>query len=407
MLWREAQLTGDWGWIEKLWPKVIAEVNNIKKFREMTRKDSTQANYGLMPMGTGDGGLGWLHREYTNVYGTLYGLKAALSIAEKLKKPELDDWKAEYENYHKVFDKARKRDKLLDSKGNEYVPITMYNDDSLIPRTGVGGNLLYPITMKKEDPQLPQRGCWTFLQSIYPGEIYSPDDPLMLGTLHMLDGTIREGQVLGTGWLAHGIWTYHAGMYAEAHLWLGDSKKAVSILYAFANHASPMLTWVEEQYPICEQLGEEYGGDMPHNWASAELILLVRNLLILEKGKELHLLEGMPDSWAEPGKTTDLKNILTSFGEADLMVKVDADGLMAHVTFNLKAREIPEKLIIHLESFRKPIWTIKGEDGYLKPEDNVVEFNGNQVKLDIKFRHDVEQRYVSPKPGFDYVPNYK
>ena len=106
MLWHEAFLTGDWKWLEKLWPKVVADVNNIKKFREMTRNDSTQANFGLMPFGFPDGGLGEIHREYTNVYGTLFGLKAALSIAEKLNKPELADWKAEYDDYWKAFDKA-------------------------------------------------------------------------------------------------------------------------------------------------------------------------------------------------------------------------------------------------------------------------------------------------------------
>ncbi len=407
MLWREAQLTGDWKWLEKLWPKVVNDVNNIKKFREMTESDSTQANYGLMPIGTGDGGLGWLHREYTNVYGTLYGLKAALSIAAKLNKPELANWKAEYENYWKAFDKARNRDKLLDSKGNVYVPVTMYNDEGLVPQADIAGNITFPIKMVKEQPQLPQRGCWTFLQSIYPGEIFSKNDTLMLGTLHMLDGTVREGLILGSAWLAHGIWTYLGGMYAEAHLWLGDSKKAVSIMYVFANHASPMLDWVEEQYPVGEQLGESYGGDMPHNWASAELIRLVRNLMILGKGKELDLLEGMPSSWAEPGKVTRLQNISTSFGDVNLTVKVDDDGSMAHVTFDLNAREIPEKIVVHLESFEKPIWSIKEGNTYLNPNNNVLELTGEKVTLDIRFRHGVEQRYVSPEPGFDNVPSYK
>jgi hypothetical protein len=407
MLWHEALLTGDWKWLEKLWPKVVADVNNIKKFREMTRNDSTQANFGLMPFGFPDGGLGEIHREYTNVYGTLFGLKAALSIAEKLNKPELADWKAEYDDYWKAFDKARNRDKLLDSKGNVYVPVTMYNDGGLIPRSEVGGNLIYPLSMREEEPQLPQRGCWTFLESIYPGEIFSKDDRLMLGTMQMLDQHVQEGQIFGSGGLIHGLWNYLGGMYAEAHLWLGDGKKAVSILYAFANHASPMLDWVEEQYPVGEQLGEQYAGDMPHNWASAELIRLVRNSMIMEKGKELHLLEGMPDSWTEPGKTTSLQNIPTSFGIADLIVKIDNDGSMAHISLNLKAREIPGKIFIHLEHFEKSIWSVQEGNKYLNPDNNILELNGDEITLNIKFRHDAEQRYVSPEPGFDNVPVYK
>ncbi len=45
----------------------------------MTMNDPNQANYGLMPAGFGDGGLGGKHREYTNVYWTLAGLKAAIA----------------------------------------------------------------------------------------------------------------------------------------------------------------------------------------------------------------------------------------------------------------------------------------------------------------------------------------
>ncbi|MHC4642551.1 MAG: hypothetical protein ACYS32_12975, partial [Planctomycetota bacterium] len=76
MIWRHAQLTGDWNWLENMWPIVDQNVNQIIKYRRMTRDDPTQVNYGLMPPGFGDGGLGGVHREYTNVYWTLAGLRA-------------------------------------------------------------------------------------------------------------------------------------------------------------------------------------------------------------------------------------------------------------------------------------------------------------------------------------------
>ena len=42
---------------------------------------------------------------------------------------------------------------------------------------------------------------------------------------------------------------------------------------------------------------------MPHNWASAEFIRLIRHLMILERGKKLCLLEGLPQSWTGAGMT--------------------------------------------------------------------------------------------------------
>ncbi len=104
----------------------------------------------------------------------------------------------------------------------------------------------------------------------------------MLGTMAMLDAHEKEGLIHGTGWLADGIWNYAASFYGHAHLWLGHGRKAAATLYAFANHASPLLCWREEHNLAGAK--EEYCGDMPHNWASAEFLRLTRHCLILERG---------------------------------------------------------------------------------------------------------------------------
>ena len=177
--------------------------------------DPNKPNYRLMPPGHGDGGLGGVHREYTNVYWTLAGLKAAVDMADAVNKPCADAWRAEYDDYWQTFDKARNRDKTTDHAGNIYVP----------------------VVMPGEEKQLPQRGAWAFMQSIYPGDIFEANDQLMLGTLAMLDANQSEGLIYGTGWIEDGIWNYAGSFYAHSHLWLGHGKKAAATLYAFGNHA--------------------------------------------------------------------------------------------------------------------------------------------------------------------------
>ena len=329
MIRRHAQLTGDRDWLKQMWPRVQREVNQIIEYRKMTRDDPKQANYGLMPIGTGDGGLGGMHREYTNVYWTLAGLKAAIDMAQELNEPAAAAWQAEYADYWQVFDKARNRDKQTDAAGNTYVP----------------------VTMQGEQPQLPQRGAWAFLQSVFPGRVFPSDDPLMLGTMAMLDANQREGLIYGTGWIEDGIWNYAASFYAHAHLWLGHGRKAAATLYAFGNHASPLLTWREEQNPVGER--PHYVGDMPHNWASAEFIRLVRHSLILERGRELHLFEGLPRAWTRPGCVTELKAVPTTFGDVSLKLEVAADGRTATVTVDPPHREAVDKLVVHLEQFAR------------------------------------------------------
>jgi len=347
MILRHWQLTGDTRWLEKTWPIVQSNVENIIEYRRMTMTDPSQANYGLMPIGFGDGGLGGRHREYTNVYWTLAGLKAAIEMAEVLKKPVISVWKTEFANYWGHFEKARNRDKLRDEHGNEYVP----------------------VTMKGEQQQLPQRGAWAFLQSIHPGRVFEPDDGLMQGTLAMLDAHQREGLIFGTGWDPAGIWNYAGSFYGHAHLWLGHGRKAAATFYAFANHACPLLCWREEQNPLGER--DRYIGDMPHNWASAEFIRMVRHMLVLERGRELHLLEGMPSGWSQAGDVIRLTDIPTSFGPVSLSVRVAEDGRSGLIRVNPPERDRVEKIVVHLEHFGRPVRSVK-KDGKEIPVGEAV-----------------------------------
>jgi hypothetical protein len=341
MIWRHAQLTGDWDWLRKMWPRVVREANQIIEYRRMTMNDPNQANYGLMPIGFGDGGLGGKHREYTNVYWTLAGLKAAIDMAAKLDQPERAAWQAQYRDYWQYFERARNRDKLTDSIGNVYVP----------------------VTMKGEAPQMPQRGAWAFLQSIFPGRVFAGDDALMLGTMAMLDAHEKEGLIHGTGWLADGIWNYAASFYGHAHLWLGHGRKAAATLYAFANHASPLLCWREEHNLTGAK--EEYCGDMPHNWASAEFLRLTRHCLILERGSELHLLEGIPTTWTGPGCTTRLTQIPTSFGPVSMELTIAPTGQSARLVFDPPRRDPVSGIVVHLENFTHPVRNVRLADRQL------------------------------------------
>lgn len=325
-LWRHAQLTGDRDWLRTMWPRVEREVKQIMEYRAMTRQEPGTPNCGLMPPGTGDGGLGGPFREYTNVYWTLAGLRAASEAAQWMgESQQVSAWQAEFEDYWAAFDRARQRDKRTDASGNVFVP---------------------PV-MPGEPEQLPQRGAWAFLQSIYPGRLFAADDALMRGTLGMLDANQREGLIYGTGWIADGIWNYAASFYGHAHLWLGHGRKAAATLYAFGNHASPLLIWREEQNVRGER--EKYVGDMPHNWASAEFIRLVRHLLVLERGNELHLLEGLPRRWTQPGAETRLSAIPTTFGAMSLALRFSPDGTSATLELDPPRREAPAKIVIHAE----------------------------------------------------------
>ncbi|HKJ66934.1 MAG TPA: hypothetical protein VKA68_03170 [bacterium] len=350
MIRRHAILTGDWWWLETMWDKVVEEVHRIMAYRDSTLAHPDQPNYGLMPAGYTDGGIWWEHFEYSNVYWTLIGLKSAAEMARVMGAPQLQAWEQEYHDYRAVFEKARQRDAKRDALGEWYVPITM---------TG-------------ETQYAPWRGQWTFLHSIFPGRLYSDKDSLMRGTLSMLDNHMREGLIYGTGWMEEGIWTVAGSFYAHAHLWLGHGRKAASTLYAFANHAAPTFVWWEEQ-GLAADSSQRYVGDMPHNWASAEIIRLVRHLLILEREDELHLLEGLPPTWTTSGSRTRLSDVPTSYGTMDLDLHISSDGRTAALTIDpphsaFARKQHLKKMVVHLENFSREIHSIRAKDQVINGE---------------------------------------
>ena len=328
VLWtcvRHAQLTQDKAWLESIWSSLIRVVEYIQTLRERTLENDTPLDNGLMPPGFSDGGIGGIHTEYTNTYWNLLGLRAFIQAAHWLgKTEEAAMWQKEYDAFMAVFHKAAQRDMAREAHGHAYVPIIM----------GEPG--------RKE---LPQRAQWAFCHAIYPGQIFAKDDPLVASTLAMLAVTEREGMVYGTGWDPTGIWNYFASFYGHAWLWQGNGRKAAEILYAFANHAAPTGVWREEQSLVGETFRKV--GDMPHNWASAEFIRLTIHLLALDRGNELHLLEGFPRDWAGPGMITRLSGVATPFGLLDMTVQADHDGKTATLQVKALATNCTA-IIVHL-----------------------------------------------------------
>jgi len=349
VLWtcvRHAMLTQDKEWLKSIWSKLNETVEFIKRLREMTLKNSLILDDGLIPPGAIDGGLGGAEdkAEYTNVYWNLIGLKAMVQAANWLgNKKNAKNLLDEYNNFYSTFQKAAHRDMIKDTYGNKYLPIPM-------------------------DPKyhsLPQRAQWAFCQAVYPGQIFSTDDIIAQGTLNMLHTTLQEGMVMGTGWIIDGIWNYFASFYGHACLWMGEGQRAAQSLYAFANHASPLLAWREEHNP--RDLERHFVGDMPHNWASAEFVRLAIHLLEIDRGNELHLFEGLPKEWVEAGMETSLKQIATPFGKLTFSLKIDERGEIATLNINSLSDKSCKKIVVHLDGWATQV---KGKILELNPKSS-------------------------------------
>lgn len=329
VLWtcvRHALLTQDKAWLKSVWPQLKKTVDFIKELRQSTYTNQYTLDDGLMPPGIIDGGLWGSNKEpeYTNVYWNMTGLKAMIQAAHWIgEKKDAKDWEKEYADFEAKFQTAIHRDVADDGYGNKYIP----------------------VLMDTKDRALPQRAQWAFCQGIYPGQIFDMQDPLAKGTMDMLQNSLQQGIVLGTGWMPDGIWTYFASFYGHACLWMGEGNRAAESLYAFGNHASPVYTWREEQTP--RDMEAKYWGEMPHNWGSAEFVRLAVHMLALDRGNELHLLEGMPKEWLGAGMTTSLKDIATPFGKVTFTLQVDASGKEASLNIEKLSDKSCTAIYVH------------------------------------------------------------
>ena len=110
VLWivtRHARLTGDRQWLSEQWPKLEGAFAFICRLRKQASKDPQALYYRLLPPGMSDGGVHGDNSEYTNVYWTLVGMRAAIDGARWLgKTDQADQWQRQYDNFDAAFRQA-------------------------------------------------------------------------------------------------------------------------------------------------------------------------------------------------------------------------------------------------------------------------------------------------------------
>jgi len=113
------------------------------------------------------------------------------------------------------------------------------------------------------------------------------------------------------------LWPYGGLGIAHAALRLGMLDSTWQVLdWTLAHQTLPgTYAWGEAINP---QTGGLELGDMPHSWAAAELVSLLRDMVVSEQDGVLLVDPGTPDSWLEPGKQITLKNAPSEYGPVNV-----------------------------------------------------------------------------------------
>jgi hypothetical protein len=68
------------------------------------------------------------------------------------------------------------------------------------------------------------------------------------------------------------------------------------------------------------------GGNMPHNWTSAEVLAWIRDAFVTEEDGGLILGLGVPREWMQPGTSFGVRQMPTDYGRVSYLVTVLPDG---------------------------------------------------------------------------------
>ncbi|GMU19905.1 MAG: hypothetical protein AMXMBFR13_00090 [Phycisphaerae bacterium] len=159
--------------------------------------------------------------------------------------------------------------------------------------------------------------------AIWPGGAFEPDDPLIRRAFDVY----WETQIAprdGGYWHAGQPWPYATLELAHCYLNLGQIDRAFKMLrWTLDNQSAPgVYGWAE----VADGRSKLFlGGDIPHGWASAEYVSLVRDMLVREVGDALHLAAGVPEQWLAHGQRVEVERALTHFGRIGFRLTSQAD----------------------------------------------------------------------------------
>lgn len=359
-------LTRDKQYIDKIYPALLRAFDWLQK----TRREEPM---NIIPVTTpGDNEMITGHVTGHN-FLALAGLKNLIAIAEGLgKKKDAEKFRKEYDDYFKAFMKQVKR---VTSKTGGYIK-----------------------------PGLDEMGGqdWGNLLSVYPEIILDPHDQMVTATL---DSSRKKYQ--------EGIMTYSDGRYLHHYLTMnntqtsllrGEQKEVIEEFYAVLVHTSS--THAGFEFAIWPWSTRDFGMNLsPHGWFSAEYRILLRNMMLLEKGNELHLLSAVSPEWVKAGKSIIVKRAPSNFGITEFQIAYQEDGAVMNLSNSY--RNNPERLIIHLPWFMN-VTSVKADGRTVSVRDDQVFVSPETKNVEIKWK----ERTEKPKLSFinsvnEYKKEYK
>jgi hypothetical protein len=188
-------------------------------------------------------------------------------------------------------------------------------------------NSLSLVQIKLHHPGIPaspsrrmDAGAIGCLVASYPLQIYGPkDDRILQTTKFLMDKYFMLGAFYHE--ISHSGINIYLSLHIAQVLLRAGSPKFLDIVKAVAALATTTGQWPEAIHPRTKG---GCMGDGQHVWASAEWVMMIRNMFVREEheARMVVLCSGIPQEWLNPGETLFLGPTQTVYGEISVTIKV-------------------------------------------------------------------------------------
>ena len=335
-LWQYAKIAGDRAWLEKVYPQMLRASRWTIKERRKTAANSPFA--GLLPNAFADGECLYDRKHHIVGYD-LWNLRGMLCTADAArllgKDSDAKELLAEAAEYRKTIDAALKR------IGVDYFPPSWEKDGTF----------------------------WGNTETLWPTKLFAVDDPRVTATIRqarkVLGGGFTEGTIHWVGLPEDAIHPYMSVYTTMASLARGEDEQVVEDFYWYLLHSTAAHAFPEG---IHQKRKFAWGDTIPHGTGASNYAILLRHILVDERGDELHLLAAVPDWWLGAGEEIRIENAPTHFGPMSLLVRGTPAGVEVQLT--KPVRNPPKRIVLHLPSSRPLTGTLSGVDVVVRPDQH-------------------------------------
>ena len=166
---------------------------------------------------------------------------------------------------------------------------------------------------------------WGNLWAAWPEPVLDPASPVVGATLARARRRFREG--LATYGRFHNLHHYLGFRVWQTELLRNEQARVVQGLYDALAHTTNTHGGFETGVrPYARRSVDD--NLAPHGWFAAELVALIRNMLVRERDGGIELLSAVPGRWLAPGRPTVVRNAPTKRGMVDVSLRPFRGGAL-------------------------------------------------------------------------------